>query len=120
MTHDQGAIVRGLFTIDDGQFAALASERRRTVLRCLQGVDQAIAIADLAHDVAAWERDADPTDVPADVIEDVYLTMYHNHVPKLVDEGYLAYEEEYTTVVPTDDAQSLAPLFERVSQRSEE
>lgn len=76
----------------------LADQRRRYVLQCLDGRSTGMALADLATDVAALERDADPRDVSPDAIERVYVSLYHCHVPKLADGDVVDYREERNTV----------------------
>lgn len=118
MTNDQREAFRDESSIDDSIFAVLASERRRTVLRCLQSVDEPVAMADLARDVVASEHDVDVTDVPDEAIEQVYLRLHHVELPKLADEGYLRYDDR-TSVVLTEDAESLESVLDWAAQLTE-
>lgn len=118
MTNTQRAAFRDASTVGDSVFAVLASERRRTVLRCLRTADAPVAMADLARDVLARERDADPGDIPEEVIERVYVSLHHCHLPKLADGGYLQYDEDQSSVALTDDANSLEPLLEWAANRT--
>lgn len=119
MTSSRRETIRERFTFDDSAFAALASERRRTVLRCLQTADAPVAMADLARDVVARERDAHARDVPEEAIERVYVSLHHVHLPKLADEGYLRYDDNRTSVVLTDDAELLESILDQAARLTE-
>lgn len=119
MSNGPSAASRGEFRIDDSASAVLASERRRIVLRTLRDADEPLALADLARDVVASERDGDAGDVPEAAVERVALTLHHRHLPKLADEGYLRYDPREKTVVPTDDVESLVSIFAVAAERAE-
>lgn len=119
MTSTYSAAIRDESTVDDGVFAALASERRRIALRRLQTADDPVTLADLARDVAARQCDTDPSDVSEEVVEQVYVSLHHRHLPKLVYLGYLRYDEDRTSVVLTDEADALEPLLEWAAHRTE-
>lgn len=119
MSNGPSAASRGEFGIDDSASAVLASERRRTVLRTLRDADGSLAIADLARDVVASERDGSAGDAPEAAVERVALTLHHRHLPKLADGGYLRYDPGEKTVVPRDDLESLVPIFAVAAERAE-
>lgn len=91
-------------------FDVLSSPRRRYVLANLQHCDEPTTLADLARDVCAWELGCDPSDVPEGRDEPVRVSLYHAHVPKMVDAGLVAYEEDRRTVCTTDTALKLRDL----------
>ena len=80
----------------DRLFDALSSPRRRLVVHSLR--DRAsVHVSELAERVVRWER-ALP-DAPSTDTADVYLQLYHCHVPKLVDAGLLEYDSPEKKVV---------------------
>lgn len=91
-------------------FDVLSSPRRRYVLANLQRCEEPTALADLAKDVCAWELGCDPSDVPPGRDEPVRVSLYHSHIPKMVDAGLLAYEGDRRTVCATDTALKLRDL----------
>lgn len=79
----------------DTCFEIFAYERRRYVLRCLEMYETPIALADLADEVARLEHDADTlAEVPREEVKRIYMTLYHAHIPKLEDVGFVAYDQE--------------------------
>lgn len=77
----------------DDLFEALAHERRRYLLYTLLDAD-ARSLKATARRLAAWENGAPADTVDRDEVEKVYASLYHAHVPKLVDLGVLEYDRE--------------------------
>jgi len=50
-----------------------------------------VAIRETGHNVA---------DIPAEQVQKVYLSLYHDHLPRLVDAGLLEYDQERDLVTP--------------------
>lgn len=77
----------------------LSHERRRYALACLKRYQTPMPLADLADEVARAEYDADTLrQVPADAVKEIYLDLYHSHIPKLEDAHLLAYSQEQDAV----------------------
>lgn len=94
----------------DHVFAALAHPRRRYL--CYTLLESAEwSLRNLARKIAAWEADV-PTDAVTDDQRDrVYVALYHTHVPKLVDEGIVEFDESSETIRASEHAaQVLAAL----------
>lgn len=83
-------------------FDVLAEHRRRVALSVLREYDDDLTLADLAEEVARCE--ATETDRLADIspetVTEVYVSLYHDHVPRLVDADLLEYEQERDLVKP--------------------
>lgn len=95
----------------DTVLETLADERRRHVLRCLCDGNAPITFADLADEVAARDREHE-TGVEAisgEERERIHLSLYHVHVPKLVDAGLVTCEQDRNRVdtVAAVDVESL-------------
>lgn len=86
----------------DAIFTALAEERRRLVVRCLQEHDT-LTLADLAELVAEKETGEDIATLSGTVVRDVYLSLYHHHVPPLEDAEIARYDQEQDVVAKTDE-----------------
>lgn len=85
----------------DPRFAALAHQRRRDTLSCLHR-HNVLALADLADELAVREYGTTIDGIPADAVTDVYLSLYHRHVPKLADANLVRYEQDRDLVAITD------------------
>ncbi|WP_435181801.1 DUF7344 domain-containing protein [Halorussus sp. AFM4] len=66
----------------DARTGVLADRRRRYVLSRLEASGAPMAVADLADDVVRRETDRSPTAMQ-DERERIYVSLYHNHLPKL-------------------------------------
>lgn len=93
----------------DALHEALKHRRRRYVLSHLRNTDRSQTLADLAEHVAERETDA-PETVDREVVKDVYMSLYHRHVPKLADCGFVRYDQDEDRVTLLD--RSAAPLEE--------
>ena len=78
-------------------FSLLSSRRRRFALRVLAD-HESITLADLADEVAIREYGGPITRISADDVLRTYLSLYHAHVPKLVDAGVVTYDQDEDTV----------------------
>ncbi|AGB33056.1 hypothetical protein C488_15842 [Natrinema pellirubrum DSM 15624] len=86
-------------TIDDA-FALLSDQRRRLLLRVMRTYDEELTLPDAAEEVAIRETGHGVTDIPAERVTEVYLSLYHDHLPRLVDAGLLVYDQERDLVAP--------------------
>lgn len=76
----------------------LSRSRRRCTLDRLREAEKPLALADLAEDVADWEVDVPQSEIDDETVKDVYMSLYHNHVQKLDDAGFVKYNQERNTV----------------------
>lgn len=78
--------------------ACLKHERRRHVLYRLKKTRRPQALADLAEYVAGREQEATGSTIDRDAVKDVYLDLYHCHVPKLTEADLVEYEQDADVV----------------------
>ncbi|MFC6717505.1 hypothetical protein ACFQGT_04535 [Natrialbaceae archaeon GCM10025810] len=88
-------------------FELLANRRRRYALRCLRTYENSITLADLADEVAVLECNEPLTEISAERVKRVYLSLYHTHVPKLADASYVRYDQEQDMVALRDRAEGI-------------
>lgn len=99
----------------DTVFHLLSHRRRRYVLSCLSAHGPTVALPDVADDVATREYETSIVDIPEEDVLEVYLSLYHTHVPKLVEAGVVSYDQERDLVT----REPLADELERIYQRTE-
>lgn len=97
----------------DALFDALADRRRRYVLHCLRESRTPMALADLADEVATREQEAPISEVPAEEVKRVYVSLYHAHVPKLADASIVEYSQQRDLVALSENSERIEPLLER-------
>ena len=88
-------------------FRLLSHAYRRALVDCLDGCDGGLALADAAAEVArrnGCSREA----VSLDDAEDVYVVLYHCHLPRLVEAGVVAHDRARNVVSLTDRGERLA------------
>lgn len=85
----------------DAVFDALANARRRTALRMLMTHGD-VPLPDLADEIAVTEHDRPLTEIDGDAVLQVYLSLYHAHLPKLADAGLVIYNHDTDFMALTD------------------
>lgn len=91
--------------LDDSPFSSellcevLVHERRRYALYCLVTYQTPLPLADVADEVARLEYDAQVLSaIPENDVRQIYLDLYHAHIPKLADRGLVSYNQEQDIV----------------------
>ena len=90
----------------DVLFALLSNARRRHALRRLLAHGD-LSLPDLADEVAVAERGRPLPEIDPDAVLDVYLSLYHTHVPKLAGAGLATYDQDGDFVTATDAGREL-------------
>lgn len=96
----------------DVLFDVLADQRRRYALECLREFQTSMALPDLADEVASREQERPVPDIPAEEVKQVYMSLYHVHVPKMVDANIVEYTQEQDMVVLTPESEHVEPFIE--------
>ena len=78
----------------------LAEHRRRLTLAVVREYDQALTLPDVADEVAEREHDRPLRELSAETVAEVYISIYHDHLPRLVEAGLLEYDQERDLVSP--------------------
>jgi hypothetical protein len=87
-------------------FSVLSHARRRYLLYALTENPE-WTLTDLATKLAAWEADIDESTVERRRRDRTYISLVHTHVPKLVDEGVVAFDEATETIAPGPHAEQV-------------
>lgn len=96
----------------DDMFSILSNQRRRYVLQSLGESQTPVAFDDLVDDVAEQEHDAPISDIPAEAVDRVRLSLYHSHIPKLADVDLVEHCEEREQVSLSTDSEQVEALLE--------
>ena len=92
-------------TVDEA-FRLLANHRRRLFIQVMCEFREELTLPDAAEEVASRETRRPIVDISAERIADVYISLYHDHLPRLVDAGLLEYDQERDLVAPVALAQN--------------
>lgn len=82
----------------------LVDQRRRYVLECLADHSQAVALADLAEDVAVRENGGPITEIPGGTGREIRTLLHHHHLPKLAEAGVVDYDRGHHLIRPGESA----------------
>jgi len=76
----------------------LGDETRRRALELLVERDEALAVGDLAAEILADRRDADPAEIPKRDRRALRDELFETHLPKLTATGVVDYDSMVGTV----------------------
>lgn len=100
--------------------ALLAEPQRRFLLYLLAGRDEGHANLDgLVPQVAAWERGVPVAAVDEETRQLVYVSMVHNHLPRLADYGIVEYDLRSGDVVVAEGFSDVESLLDQFRQTEE-
>jgi hypothetical protein len=94
-------------------YEALGHSRRRYLCYTLLEATE-WSLTDLATKIRAWENGVSEHAVTDDQREEVYVALYHAHVPKLVDEGVITFDDETGTITTADNADQVLTALEGI------
>lgn len=96
---------------EDEVFHVLQNQRRRLVLRYLEGRDEPVRMSDVAEQVAAWEHDTTVQALNSTQRQRVYIPLYQNHLTKLDKKGIIDYNQSRGIVERKPVADQLQPYI---------
>ncbi len=97
---------------EDELFHVLQNERRRAVLRYLDGTEDTVEMRAIAEQVAAWEHDTTVKQLSSDQRQRVYIALYQSHLDTLADAGIVEYERSRGNVRLTEIGQEVTTYIE--------
>ena len=95
-------------------FVLLSKRQRRLLLRILQRSTTPLRTVQLAQKIGEYEH-GDPS------IEDrrtIYLSLYHNHLPRLEEANVIVYCDEKGTITPDLNFDDLVRVLEKTDERN--
>lgn len=99
-------------------FETLSSERRRHVLHYLFQQEQPVTLKELSTQIAAWENNTKCDLVTYKERMRVYTALRQAHLPKMVDNNVVIFDEKRGVIEPTDDASALEVYLDIVPHNS--
>jgi len=90
----------------DYVFQSIAKSRRRYLLYTLESKTE-WSVTELATKLVAWETDTPEKDVSQEKIDRMFASLYHAHIPKLVDERVIEFDDETETIRPGENAEQV-------------
>lgn len=96
----------------DEVFAALGHARRRYLLYTLVDGSSEETLPELAVKIAAWEQDKSISEVTDEERRRVHISLYHSHIPKLVDLDVLEYDEGENVIVRALNTEQVQAVLE--------
>lgn len=106
----------------DSLFEVLGHARRRHTMRVLKE-HESVALADVADEISVQEAGRSIGQIDPEAVQEVYLSLYHVHVPKLVNADLVVYDEEHDLLNLTDrgrDVKLHVDAVEGVVERAED
>jgi len=94
----------------------LSDRRRRYLLYYLHMYSAPIRLPDIAHQVTIWERPDSPSICLKARLE-TYMSLYHDHLPRLRDRDIVQYEQTEDMVELGPEADRLIPSLEEFLRR---
>jgi hypothetical protein len=95
----------------DRVFEVLSHPRRRYLCYVLLDADE-WSLADLAAEIAAWEADTSADDVADDRWREVCVSLYHAHLPALVEEDVVTFDRSTGTITRAENAGEILTALE--------
>lgn len=98
----------------------LTTVRRRRVIQLLTDQEGSTSERALAARLVAEARGTAPDDVSGDVVQDAWLGLRHNDLPKLEEAGLATWDRANATVTPTDHPALSDPQFQALVETADE
>jgi hypothetical protein len=92
-------------------FEAIAHPRRRYLVYTLAEATE-WSLDDLATKLAAWETDTPEANIPTLTRQEMYTSLYHAHVPKLVELDVIEFDAVTETITPGPHAVQVLTALE--------
>lgn len=97
----------------------LAHPLRRELVDCLRAYEETLTLADVADEIAVATSDGVPlTEIAPETVAEIYMELYHTHIPRLADHEVVRYDQERDLVALSENADQLNPYLELAAESS--
>lgn len=91
----------------------LAHPLRRELVSCLRTYEEPLTVADTADEIAIATNGGIPlTEIAPETVAEIYMELYHTHIPRLADHEVVRYDQERDLVALSEKADQLDPYLE--------
>ncbi|QIO24513.1 hypothetical protein [Haloarcula sp. JP-L23] len=97
----------------DKQHEIMSSRYRRYTLYSLRVFTTPVTLARVADYVTEWDFGVAAGELPNERLE-IYMTLYHDYLPCLIEDGVVVYNQEDDTLEPGPNMAQLQPALEKV------
>ncbi|QFU83919.1 DUF7344 domain-containing protein [Natronorubrum aibiense] len=97
----------------------LAESERRYLLYELAN-HRSANLEDVIGQIAAWKHDTHPSQVDTEARQRLYVSLVHNHLPRLADYGVIDYDLRSGDIVLDDGFDDLKPLLKQFKQTEDD
>ncbi|MFC4438530.1 MULTISPECIES: DUF7344 domain-containing protein [Natrialbaceae] len=94
----------------DVVYRLLSHVYRQALLGCLDQHDVPLAVADAAEEVARDCKSEPISEIPEAEVKKIYLALTHSHVPQLVEENVITYDQEQNLIALTERGKHLVTV----------
>ncbi|MXV62246.1 hypothetical protein GS429_09260 [Natronorubrum sp. JWXQ-INN-674] len=98
---------------------SLLSESERRFLLYQLSEQQDANLEDVVTQIASWEFDMHPDRIDKETRQRVYVSLVHNHLPRLSDHGIIEYDLRSGDIVLGEGFDDVKPLLEQFKQTEE-
>ncbi|WP_433631016.1 DUF7344 domain-containing protein [Halomicrococcus sp. NG-SE-24] len=92
-------------------YEAIAHPRRRYLVYTLSE-DTEWTLDELATKLAAWVTDTPEAEIATLTHDEMYVSLYHAHVPKLVELDVIEFDADTETITPGENAAQVLAVLE--------
>lgn len=100
-------------------FSILADPVRRYGLDYLDEQETPVSFDRLATRVATWHTDSDPEAVDDATLTEMRTALYHVHLPKLAEAGYIEWNKDTHTIRRGPNFDEIAPLLRLMAEHED-
>lgn len=93
------------------------SERRYLLYQLAEHRDA--NLEDVVTQIAAWKLEVHPSEIDKGTRQQVYVSLVHNHLPRLEDYGIIEYDLRSGDIVLEHGFDDVKPLLEQFKQTEE-
>lgn len=86
----------------DVVFTILADQRRRYTLNCLKEQETPLTLTKLAEEIIFRENSTYINEFPSEEVNQVSLSLYHNHLPRMEDANIIHYCQTEDAIIVTE------------------